>query len=151
MLAGEEEDGRGSPTASPARGGWTLRILSLVLLFGLALLAADPHMTAMERSKALKYLEESRAEFLAAIDGVSETQWRWKPAPEKWSVGVVAEHVVVAEGSMFQKIQTALAAPANTAWETETNGKTEMIEMVMAPRMGRVSAPEPLVPKGDMS
>jgi hypothetical protein len=123
----------------------------LACLIGLPLLAADPHMTAAERAKALQYLEESRVEFLAAIDGVTDAQWKWKPAPEKWSVGEVAEHIVVAEGAMFQKIQEALAAPANAAWEEKTKGKTEMIEMVMAPRLGRVSAPEPLVPKGDLT
>ena len=55
-------------------------------------------MTAGERAKALKYLEESRAEFLAAIDGVSDAQWKWKPAPAKWSVGECAEHIVMSEG-----------------------------------------------------
>uniref|UniRef100_Q01XD8 DinB-like domain-containing protein n=1 Tax=Solibacter usitatus (strain Ellin6076) TaxID=234267 RepID=Q01XD8_SOLUE len=117
----------------------------------LPLVAADPHMTPGERAKALKYLEESQAEFLAAIDGVTDAQWRWKPAPERWSVGEVAEHIVTAEGSMWQKIQTALAAPANAQWETQTKGKTEIIEQVMAPRLGKATAPEPLVPKGDMT
>jgi hypothetical protein len=129
----------------------SLRTLALALLIAVPLRAADPHITAEERSKVVKWLDESRQEFLAAIDGVSDAQWRWKPAPEKWSVGEVAEHIVVAEGSMFQKVQSALAAPANAAWEQQTKGKTEMIEMVMAPRLGRVSAPEPLVPKGDMT
>jgi hypothetical protein len=121
------------------------------LLIGLPLLAADPHMTAGERAKALKYLEESQTEFLAAIDGVTEAQWRWKPAPERWSVGEVAEHIVTAEDSMWAKIQSALAAPPNMQWETQTKGKTEIIEQVMAPRLGKATAPEPLVPKGDMT
>jgi hypothetical protein len=125
--------------------------LAGLLFIGLPLFAADPHMTAAERAKVLKWLDESRQEFLAAIEGVSDAQWRWKPAPEKWSVGECAEHIVTAEASMFQKIREALAAPANPAWEEKTKGKTEMIEMVMAPRLGRVSAPEPLVPKGDMT
>ena len=123
----------------------------MALALGFPLFAADPHMTDVERARALKYLEDSGAEFLGAIDGVNDAQWRWKPAPEKWSVGECAEHVVLAEGAMFQKIQDALAAPANTAWEEKTRGKTEIIEMVMAPRMGRVSAPEPLVPTGGLT
>jgi hypothetical protein len=117
----------------------------------LPLLAADPHMTAGERAKALQYLEEPQEEFLAAIDGVTDAQWRWKPAPERWSVGEVAEHIVTAEGSMWQRIQASLAAPANAAWEAQTKGKTEIIERVMAPRLGKATAPEPLVPKGDMT
>ena len=127
------------------------KLYACVMLIGLPLLSADPHMTAGERAKALKYLEESQAEFLAAIDGVTDAQWRWKPAPERWSVGETAEHIVTAEGSMWQRIQTALAGPVNTKWETETKGKTEIIEQVMAPRLGKATAPEALVPKGDMT
>jgi hypothetical protein len=108
-------------------------------------------MTSEERAKAVKYLEDSRAEFLAAIDGVSDAQWRWKPAPAKWSVGECAEHIVISEEMMWEKIQGALSSAVNAGWEQQTKGKTEMIEMVMAPRLRRVSAPEPLVPKGEMT
>ncbi len=125
--------------------------MAAALALGLPLWATDPHMTAEERAKAVKYLEDSRAEFLAAIDGVSDAQWRWKPAPAKWSVGECAEHIVMSEEMMWGKIQGALSSPVNAEWEQQTKGKTEMIEMVMAPRLGRVSAPEPLVPKGDMT
>ena len=45
---------------------WWIPVL-LVPCFTLA--AADPHMTADERAKVIKYQEESRSEFLAAIDG----------------------------------------------------------------------------------
>ena len=128
-----------------------MRLCACVMLIGMPLLSADPHMTAGERAKALKYLEESQAEFLAAIEGVTDAQWRWRPAPERWSVGETAEHIVTAEGSMWQRIQTALAGPVNTKWETETKGKTEIIEQVMAPRLGKATAPEALVPKGDMT
>ena len=70
-------------------------------------------MTAEERAKAVKYLEDLRAEFLAAIDGVSDAQWRWKPAPAKWSVGECAEHIVMSEEMMWGKIQGALSSPVN--------------------------------------
>ncbi|MBI3695321.1 MAG: DinB family protein, partial [Acidobacteria bacterium] len=117
----------------------------------LPLCAADPHMTAEERAKVVNWLEESRKEFLAAIDGVSEEQWKWKPAPERWSVAETAEHIVLAEAALFGNVQRAISSPANPAWEEKTKGKTEFIERVMAPRLGKAQAPEPLVPKGGMT
>src|SRR6266403_1783313 len=66
-------------------------------------------MTAEERMKVMNYLEESRKEFLAAIDGVTEEQWKWKPAPERWSVGETAEHIVLAEALLFGNVQKATA------------------------------------------
>src|SRR5438094_8714628 len=96
-------------------------VLSLVLCSGLW--AADPHMTAGERTKALNWLEESHKEFFAAIDGVSPEQWKWKPAPERWSVGETAEHIVLAEARLFGEVKKAISSPANSAWEEKTKGK----------------------------
>jgi uncharacterized damage-inducible protein DinB len=121
------------------------------ILFALPLVAADPNMTAAERTKVLGWMDASRQEFLAAIDNVSDAQWKWKPAPERWSVGEVAEHVVLAEAGQFANVKKALAAGASADWEQKTRGKTEMIEMVMAPRLGKATSPEPLVPGGKMT
>ena len=113
--------------------------------------AADAHITTDERTKAMTYLDESRKEFLASIDGVTEEQWKWKPAPERWSVGETAEHIVLAEALLFGNVQKAVASPPNPAWEEKTKGKTEFIERVMAPRLGKATAPEPIVPSGKMT
>ena len=113
--------------------------------------ASDARMTPEERAKALKWLDESRQEFLAAIDGVTEQQWKWKPAPERWSVGEVAEHIVIAEASQFANMQKAISSAPNPDWEDKTKGKTDRLEAVLAPRLGRVQAPEAIVPKGGMT
>ena len=113
--------------------------------------AADAHMTPEERAKVLKWLDESHKEFFAAIDSLSEAQWRWKPAPDRWSVAETAEHIVLTEAALFGRVQPAIAAPANPAWEEQTKGKTEFIEKVMAPRLGKAQAPEALVPTGGIT
>lgn len=125
--------------------------LALCLLAAVPSFASDGKMTAEERAKVVKWLDESRQEFLAAIDGVTEEQWNWKPAPNRWSVGETAEHIVLAEGMLFGNTTRALASPANPEWETKTKGKTELIERVMAPRMGKAQAPEPVVPGGKLN
>jgi hypothetical protein len=127
---------------------------SLIMFLVLPLLgfgASDARMTTEERAKALKWLEESRREFLAAIDGVTEQQWKWKPVPDRWSVGEVAEHIVIAEASQFANVQKAISSAPNPAWEQQTKGKTERLEAVLAPRLGRVQAPKAIVPKGGMT
>jgi uncharacterized damage-inducible protein DinB len=126
-------------------------LIPIALVSCLPLCAADAHMSTDERGKVLNWLEESRKEFLAAIDGVSDEQWKWKPTPERWSVGEVAEHIVLAEALLFGQVRTAVSAPVNEAWEEKTKGKTEFIERVMAPRLGKAQAPEPIVPKGNLT
>lgn len=123
----------------------------LTLASCLPAFGADAHMTPEERTKVLNWLDESRKEFIAAIDGVTDEQWKWKPTPARWSVGEVAEHIVLAEAALFGNVQKAIGAAANDAWEDKTKGKTEFIERVMAPRMGKAQAPEAIVPLGGMS
>jgi hypothetical protein len=127
------------------------RNILLALLFCVPVFGADARMTPDERSNALKWLAESRAEFLAAIDGVTDEQWKWKPTPDRWSVGEVAEHVVLAEASQFANVQKAIASVPDPAWETKTKGKTETLVAVLAPRMGKAQAAEAIVPKGGMT
>jgi hypothetical protein len=128
-----------------------MKWLALSLLASLPLCAADAHISDLERKKALDWLQESRQEFFASIDGVTEEQWKWKPAPERWSVGECAEHIVLAEALLFGFVEQAVNSPANPDWEEQTKGKTEFIVQVMAPRLGKASAPEPIVPTGKLT
>jgi hypothetical protein len=126
-------------------------LILLSLLSMSPILAADVQMTSEERTEVIKWLEQSRAEFLAAIDGVSDQQWKWKPAPDRWSVGEVAEHIVLAEAGLFGMVNKALATPADADWETKTKSKTQTLVAVLAPRLGKAQAPEVLVPKGGLT
>jgi len=130
----------------------TLTGVILVSMLSLAAWGApDARMTNEERSKTLTWLEDSRQEFLAAIEGVTEQQWKWKPAPDRWSVGEVAEHIVIAEALLFATVQKAIGSAPNPAWEEQTKGKTERLVAVLAPRLGKAQAPEAIVPKGGMT
>lgn len=129
-----------------------LILLSLLTSFSShSAFAADARMTPEERASALKWLEESRREFLAAIDGLSDVQWKWKPAPDRWSVGEVAEHIVLAEASQFATVRRMIASTPDPDWEAKSKGKTERLVAVLAPRLGRVQAAEAIVPKGGMT
>ena len=109
--------------------------------------AADPHISAEERTQVLRWFDESYKEFSLAISGVSGVQWNWKPAPAEWSIGEAAEHVVLAEALLFGFVRKALAAPRNPAWEEQTQGKTELLIRVLPSGEGNALAPEPLVPR----
>jgi hypothetical protein len=128
-----------------------MKQITIFAVMCLPMCAADAHMTTEERIKVITYLRDSRKEFLAAIDGVTEAQWKWKPAPERWSVGETAEHIVLAEKMLFANVQKAISSAPNPAWEEKTKGKTEFIEKVMAPRLGKATAPEPIVPSGKLT
>lgn len=110
--------------------------------------ASDPHMTAEERAKIVRLLRESQAEFLAALENLTEAQWTYKPSPFQWSVGLVAEHILITEGALYSAMQKALAEKPNPEWESKTAGKAEFIERVMPNRVGKAQAPTEVRPTG---
>ncbi len=108
----------------------------------------EARMTAEDRAKVVKLLHESEKEFFEMIENLSEAQWKYKPAPERWSVAEVAEHIILAEKLLFASVEKALAAPPNPEWQTKTAGKTEFLERVMVSRDRRAQAPEQIQPQG---
>jgi hypothetical protein len=108
-------------------------------------------MTAEDRAKVIKLLNESHKQTLDMMEGLSEEQLKFKSAPEKWSVLEVAEHIWLAEGRLFSAVQGALAAGQNPEWETKTKGKTEFLEKVMVSRDRKAQAPENIVPSGKLT
>jgi hypothetical protein len=101
-----------------------------------------------ERAKLIRYLQESRREFLSYITSLTDAQWTWKSTPDRWSVGEIAQHIVLAEGLLFDMARKALATAPNPDWEAKTRGKTELLERVMVDRSHKVRAPEPVNPAG---
>src|SRR6266571_1831778 len=78
--------------------------------------------------------------------GLSEAQWNFKPAPERWSVAQVMEHIAAAEdfirGMVKEKV---MMAPAGEPGRDVK--KTDDAVLAMIPdRTNKVQAPEPLVP-----
>ncbi len=116
-----------------------------ILLFSLTLSipasAADATLTAKERADLIQYLKDARTEFVDSVSGLSDNQWRWKPTPERWSVGECAEHFVLSEEMLFAKAQEAMHNPPDPDWEKKTAGKTEILLGVMAQRKGKAVAP----------
>ena len=112
---------------------------------------SDAHMTAEERAAVVKSLIDSEAEYLGALQNVTDEQWSYKPAPLRWSVGQVAEHIVLAEGALFSRVEKALATQPNPDWESKTSGKTQFMERVLPTRAGRAQAPWEIQPSGKLT
>jgi hypothetical protein len=112
---------------------------------------SDPHMTKEERAKAIKMLLDSQKEFLDAIENVSDAQWNYRPSPLRWSVGLVAEHIMLTQDRLFSVVERALAQTPNPDWESKTAGKEQLLERVLLNRTGRVQAPVEVRPTGKLS
>lgn len=105
-------------------------------------------LTPEERTQAIEYLKQTQKDFLASIDGVSEAQWKFKAAPDRWSIAETAEHISLAEQLIWERVGTMMKAPAAPEKKAEVKGKEEIILTKIPDRSRKAQAPEQLKPTG---
>ena len=120
--------------------------LTALLLSAILAFAADPKMTDAERAKALQLLADTETEFLTSIEGLTDAQWNYRAAPEKWSIGQTAEHIMLSETLIFSAVGGTMQTPADADWEAKTGAKAALLEAALPDRSQKVTAPEPLQP-----
>lgn len=122
-------------------------IIAAICLVGSSSIFAKP-VTNEERKAGVKYLQHTQKLFLDSVKGLSEEQLKWKPAPDKWSVFEVSEHIALAESFLFDLISgQVMKAPANAGKTAEVT--MEQITKMVPDRTNKFQAPEPIRP--DMS
>jgi hypothetical protein len=103
-------------------------------------------LTAEDRDAGMEYLKKTRAEVLAATAGLSDAQWNFKPAPDRWSVAEVAEHIAAAEDFLRDMIQSkVMKAPARTD-AIDVHALDQWVLQTIPDRSKKAQAPEPLRP-----
>jgi uncharacterized damage-inducible protein DinB len=122
----------------------------LLLAFCLAVLVSPilnaQNLTPEEINQAVKYLQKTQAGVLTATKGLSEAQWNFKPATNRWSVAEVTEHIAAAEDFLMNMIQEqVMKAPARTN-ATDVKAIDEFVLKAIPDRSVKAQAPEPLQP-----
>lgn len=109
---------------------------------------AAQDITTAEREQALHYLIETRAEVVGAVKGLSDAQWNFKPAPDRWSVHEILEHIAITEDLIPNGIRARLEkAPAPPA-EHDAKRVDAMVLAKVPDRSTKVQAPPQLAPTG---
>src|SRR5947207_12802143 len=105
-------------------------LIALLLMAG-ATAASAQEVTQAEKDKALQYLETTKKNVLEATKGLSEAQWNFKPAPHRWSVAQLMEHIAAAEecirGMVKEKVMMAPAGDAGRDVKKSDEGVPTMV------------------------
>jgi DinB superfamily len=122
--------------------------LAVMLALAGAASTRAQEVSQAEKDRALQYLESTKRGVLDATKGLSDAQWNFKPAPDRWSVAELIEHLAAAEdmlrGVTQEQIMKSPAVPVRSAEEIK---KSDEIVLAMVPdRSHKVQAPEPLKP-----
>lgn len=123
------------------------RILTIaIVLLCAATSAFSQTLTAAGRDRALQYLESTRQAVLDATAGLSEAQWNFKPAPGRWSIAEVAEHIAAAEDYLMGMVTSqVMKAPARPGGD-DVKAIDDMVVTKVPDRSRKAQAPEPLKP-----
>jgi DinB family protein len=120
-------------------------VAAAAICFALAGTARAQDASAADKEKALALLESSKKGVLAATEGLSEAQWNFKPAPDKWSIAECMEHIAASEdfirGTVEQKVMKAPAAQDRDSAKIDAG-----IVASVPDRSHKLQAPEPLKP-----
>jgi hypothetical protein len=121
-----------------------LTVISIVLYLSVAAWAQS--LTQADRDRAMKYLESTKQGVLDATAGLSDAQWNFKSAPDRWSVAEVTEHIAAAEGYLGGMIkEKVMTAPPRSEGE-DVKAIDEGVLAMIPDRSHKAQAPEPLKP-----
>jgi len=121
-------------------------LIAVLALTGVTATSAQ-EVTQAEKEHALQYLETTKKDVLDATKGLSEAQWNFKPAPDRWSVAQVMEHIAASEdfirnGLLNEKV---MVSPAGDPGRDVKNIDAA-VEAMVPDRSHKAQAPEPLIP-----
>jgi hypothetical protein len=124
------------------------RALAMAILAALAWGAAarGQELSQAEKDRALKYLESSKKGVIDATKGLSEAQWNFKAAPDRWSIAQVMEHIAAAEDFLRTlDADKVMKAPASES-ARDVKALDDAVLTKVPDRSTKIQAPEPLQP-----
>jgi len=124
-----------------------MNIISMAFALLLLIPGVGQTLSQKEREQGVAELEGSRKAFLDATNGLSEAQWNFKPAPDRWSIAECAEHVGVTETFIRNLItEQALKGPAEPEKRALVQGKDRSLMTMVVDRTAKLKASEAIQP-----
>jgi hypothetical protein len=105
-------------------------------------------LSKSERERALHYLAETRAGVVQAVTGLSDAQLKFAPAPGRWCIAEILEHITVTESFFLERIAPQLEQSPAPVREGDAKDVDRMIVEKVPDRSTRYQAPAMLQPTG---
>jgi hypothetical protein len=122
--------------------------LAILLTACCAAAVTAQDVSQADKDRALAYLESTKKGAVEATKGLSDAQWNFEAAPDRWSIAEVMEHLAAAEDMIRdmdqeQVMKGAAIAPRDPA---ELKKIDDNVLAQVPDRSHKMSAPEPLRP-----
>lgn len=97
-----------------------------------------------ERDRIMSYFHSVRKQLLDQVSGLSDAQWNFRPAADKWSIAEVVEHLTLTEPGLFSFALSGLKKSVGGPSAI----KDEALVSAMKDRSKPAQAPEMFKPSG---
>lgn len=117
--------------------------------FATAVDVSQRTLTDLELKQARLYLQQAERGLAGATKGLSDAQWRFKPAPDEWSIAEITEHIIFVQERVLgmRREQIANAPPPPTGYDYK-----RVDEIIITQFPNRLSKfPSPHQPAGDLA
>ena len=103
--------------------------------------------TEKDREFALKYMNDTRADFVKQLTGLSDAQLNFRAAEGRWTIAEIAEHIIVVENALMGMFN---APNAKTSLKCEDVPRIADQALILAitNRGQKFQAPEQVRPNG---
>jgi hypothetical protein len=105
-------------------------------------------LTQEELDRARLLLDQTQAVAIGATKGLSEAQWTFTPASDRWSIAENLEHMVTVLERVLGPIMDQIADAPAPPPEFDSQAVDSIIVGRIPSRLARFSAPEPMHPTG---
>jgi hypothetical protein len=98
-----------------------------------------------------EHIDRTRARLLSAVEGLSDEQQAFSPAPDRWSVSQLCEHLSIVEGNVVRLLGKLLDKAEESGAASVTPDSFDPVsieEYVERARVVKYEAPERIRPTG---
>ena len=100
-----------------------------------------------DREFGLKYASDTRDDYVKQLTGLSDAQLNFRAAEGRWTIGEIAEHIIVVENALRGFVENGMKAPVPACKDEFRIGDVSVI-LTITNRQQKFQAPEAVRPNG---
>jgi len=104
--------------------------------------------TEKDREFALKYANDTRDDFVKQLTGLSDSQLNFRAAEGRWTIGEIAEHIIVTENALRGMIMDGAMKSPVPAGKDDFRMNDVAVILAITNRQQKFNAPEQIRPNG---
>lgn len=105
-------------------------------------------LEATDLEQARQYFTKTRNRVVEVTAGLSDSQYRFKPAPDRWSIAEILEHMVIVQERVLGRIREQLAQAPAPPPGCDPQHLDAIVREKIPDRSIKATAPEFLNPTG---